>query len=308
MIHQYKLGGYNIVLDVCSGGVHVVDDIAYDIIALFEDKDKESILTAMGEKYPDVASEELENCYAQVAQLKAAGKLFAPDTFEPMAGKLKQKTSGVVKALCLHIAHTCNLNCSYCFASQGKYHGERAVMSYEVGKRALDFLIENSGTRRNLEVDFFGGEPLMNFQVVKDLVAYARSIEKEKGKNFRFTLTTNGVLVDEDVIEWANRECANVVLSLDGRKEVHDRFRVDYAGKGSWEKIVPKFQRFVEARGGEGLLYAGHLHPCQPGLSGGYPQDAGAGLHGAEHGAGGLRGRRPLRPDRGGSDRRHGPV
>ena len=264
MIHQYKLGGYNIVLDVCSGGVHVVDDIAYDIIALFEDKDKESILTAMGEKYPDVASEELENCYAQVAQLKAAGKLFAPDTFEPMAGKLKQKTSGVVKALCLHIAHTCNLNCSYCFASQGKYHGERAVMSYEVGKRALDFLIENSGTRRNLEVDFFGGEPLMNFQVVKALVAYARSIEREKGKNFRFTLTTNGVLVDEDVIEWANRECANVVLSLDGRKEVHDRFRVDYAGKGSWEKIVPKFQRFVEARGGKDYYMRGTFTHANP--------------------------------------------
>ena len=264
MIHQYKLGGYNIVLDVCSGGVHVVDDIAYDIIALFEDKTKESILTAMGEKYPEVAPEELENCYAQVAGLKAAGKLFAPDTFEPMAGKLKQKTSGVVKALCLHIAHTCNLNCSYCFASQGKYHGERAVMSYEVGKRALDFLIENSGTRRNLEVDFFGGEPLMNFQVVKDLVAYARSIEKEKGKNFRFTLTTNGVLVDEDVIQWANRECANVVLSLDGRKEVHDRFRVDYAGKGSWEKIVPKFQRFVEARGGKDYYMRGTFTHANP--------------------------------------------
>ena len=264
MIHQYKLGGYNIVLDVCSGGVHVVDDIAYDIIALFEDKTKESILTAMGEKYPAVATEELENCYAQVEGLKAAGKLFAPDTFEPMAGKLKQKTSGVVKALCLHIAHTCNLNCSYCFASQGKYHGERAVMSYEVGKRALDFLIENSGTRRNLEVDFFGGEPLMNFQVVKDLVAYARSIEREKGKNFRFTLTTNGVLVDEDVIEWANRECANVVLSLDGRKEVHDRFRVDYAGKGSWEKIVPKFQRFVEARGGKDYYMRGTFTHANP--------------------------------------------
>ena len=168
-----------------------------------------------------------------------------------MAGELKQKTAGVVKALCLHVAHTCNLNCSYCFASQGKYHGDRAVMSYEVGKRALDFLIENSGTRRNLEVDFFGGEPLMNFQVVKDLVAYARSVEKEKGKNFRFTLTTNGVLVDDDVIEWANRECSNVVLSLDGRKEVHDRFRVDYAGKGSWDSIVPKFQKFVESRGGK---------------------------------------------------------
>ena len=205
MIHQYKLGGYNIVLDVCSGGVHVVDDVAYDMIAMFEGGDRETVIAAMAEKYPAIEAGELERCYDQVVRLKDSGKLFAPDTFEPMAGKLKQKTAGVVKALCLHIAHSCNLNCSYCFASQGKYHGERALMSFEVGKRALDFLIEHSGTRRNLEVDFFGGEPLMNFQVVKDLVAYARSIEKEKGKNFRFTLTTNGVLVDEDVIEFANR-------------------------------------------------------------------------------------------------------
>ncbi|MBQ2382818.1 MAG: thioether cross-link-forming SCIFF peptide maturase [Oscillospiraceae bacterium] len=264
MIHQYKLGGYNIVLDVCSGGVHVVDDVAYDMIAMYEDSDRETVLSAMAEKYPALEAAELERCYGQIAGLAKSGKLFAPDTFEPMAGKLKQKTAGVVKALCLHIAHSCNLNCSYCFASQGKYHGERALMSFEVGKRALDFLIENSGTRRNLEVDFFGGEPLMNFQVVKDLVAYARSIEKEKGKNFRFTLTTNGVLVDEDVIEFANKECHNVVLSLDGRKEVHDRFRVDYAGKGSWEKIVPKFQQFVQAREGKGYYMRGTFTHANP--------------------------------------------
>ena len=235
MIHQYKLNGFNIVLDVCSGSVHVVDDVAYDIIAEFENKEKDVIVAEMLEKYAheEVTREDVLECFAQVEELKENGKLFAPDTFEPMANKLKEKTAGVVKALCLHIAHTCNLNCSYCFASQGKYHGDRAVMSFEVGKQALDFLVANSGTRHNLEVDFFGGEPLMNFQVVKDLVAYARSIEKEKGKNFRFTLTTNGVLVDEDVIEWANRECSNVVLSLDGRKEVHDRFRVDYAGNAS---------------------------------------------------------------------------
>ena len=245
MIHQYQLGGYNIVLDVCSGSVHVVDEVAYDIIGLFEENSKEAVLQKVGEAYPEIAANELEDCYQQVVGLKEAGKLFAPDTFAPMAGELKQKTAGVVKALCLHIAHTCNLNCSYCFASQGKYHGERAIMSFEVGKRALDFLMEHSGTRRNLEVDFFGGEPLMNFQVVKDLVAYARSVEKERGKNFRFTLTTNGVLVDDDVIQWANRECSNVVLSLDGRKEIHDRYRVDYAGKGSWEQIVPKFQKMV---------------------------------------------------------------
>ena len=264
MIHQYQLGGFNIVLDVCSGSVHVVDDVAYDIIAFFEEKNREEILDAMVKKHPGISWEEICECYEQVESLKASGKLFAPDTFAPMAGQLKQKTAGVVKALCLHVAHTCNLNCSYCFASQGKYHGDRAVMSYEVGKQALDFLIANSGTRRNLEVDFFGGEPLMNFQVVKDLVAYARSIEKEKGKNFRFTLTTNGVLVDDDVIEWANRECANVVLSLDGRKEIHDGFRVDYAGHGSWEKIVPKFQKFVEAREGRNYYMRGTFTHANP--------------------------------------------
>jgi len=264
MIHQYQLGGYNIVLDVCSGSVHVVDEAAYDMIALFEGNSRESVLDAVSAKHPGIPAEELGECYDQIAELKSAGKLFAPDTFAPMAGTLKQRTSGVVKALCLHVAHTCNLNCSYCFASQGKYHGDRATMSYEVGKQALDFLVANSGTRRNLEVDFFGGEPLMNFQVVKDLVSYARSIEKEKGKNFRFTLTTNGVLVDDDVIEWANKECSNVVLSLDGRKEIHDRFRVDYAGNDSWEKIVPKFQKFVEARKGKEYYMRGTFTHANP--------------------------------------------
>ena len=267
MIHQYKLGGYNIVLDVCSGGVHVVDDVAYDIISMFETSSREDILAAMNEKYAgkdDITEADIEECYEDILSLKEAGKLFAPDTFEPMAGHLKAKTSGVIKALCLHIAHTCNLNCSYCFASQGKYHGERAVMSFEVGKQALDFLIANSGNRRNLEVDFFGGEPLVNFQVVKDLVAYARSIEGAHGKNFRFTLTTNGLLIDDDVIEFANRECHNVVLSLDGRKEIHDRFRVDYAGHGSWDRIVPKFQQLVEARGGQGYYMRGTFTHANP--------------------------------------------
>ena len=267
MIHQYKLGGYNIVLDICSGSVHAVDEVAYDIIGMFEEKEKSEVISAVAQKYEgreDITREDIEECYGQVEELKAEGKLFASDTFEGMAGHLKAKTSGVVKALCLHVAHTCNLNCSYCFASQGKYHGDRAIMSYEVGKRALDFLVENSGNRRNLEVDFFGGEPLMNFDVVKRLVAYARSIEKEKGKNFRFTLTTNGVLVDDDVIEFANRECSNVVLSLDGRKEIHDRYRVDYAGNGSWDKIVPKFQKFVEARGGKNYYMRGTFTHANP--------------------------------------------
>ena len=259
MIHQFQLHGYNIVLDVCSGAVHVVDEVAYDIIAIYENKSTDEVVNTVFAKHQSlgVTFDEVAECYDQVAELACEGKLFTPDTFEPMAGQLKQKTSGVVKALCLHIAHTCNLNCSYCFASQGKYHGERALMSFEVGKRALDFLVENSHGRTNLEVDFFGGEPLMNFDVVKQLVAYARSIEKEKGKNFRFTLTTNGVLIDDDVIDFANKEMSNVVLSVDGRKEVHDRFRVDYAGNGSWEKIVPKFQKLVEARGGKNYYMRG---------------------------------------------------
>ncbi len=267
MIHQYQLGGYNIVLDVCSGAVHVVDELAYDMIALYEENSREDVLRMIAEKYSssdEITSQDIAECYDDITALKDAGKLFSPDTFEPMAGALKEKTAGVVKALCLHIAHTCNLNCSYCFASQGKYHGDRAVMSFEVGKRALDFLVENSGTRRNLEVDFFGGEPLMNFQVVKDLVAYARSIEQAAGKNFRFTLTTNGLLIDDDVIDFANRECSNVVLSLDGRKEIHDRFRVDYAGNGSWDKIVPKFQKLVKARGGKNYYMRGTFTHANP--------------------------------------------
>ena len=267
MIHQYKLGGYNIVLDICSGAVHVVDDVAYDIIELFEDTDRAQVLAALESKYAGVdgiTAEDIAECYDQVAQLKDEGSLFTPDTFEPMAGVLKEKTAGVVKALCLHIAHTCNLNCSYCFASQGKYNGDRAVMSFETGKRALDFLIENSGTRHNLEVDFFGGEPLMNWEVVKQLVEYARSIEKQHNKNFRFTLTTNGMLVDNEVIEFANREMSNVVLSLDGRKEIHDRYRVDYAGKGSWETIVPKFQEFVKKRGGKDYYMRGTFTHANP--------------------------------------------
>ena len=267
MIHQYKLSGYNIVLDVCSGSVHLVDEVAYDIIELFEEKSRDEVLALIGERYKDtdgVSAADIEECYAQIEELRDAGKLFSSDHFEDIAGQLKEKTGGVVKALCLHIAHTCNLNCSYCFASQGKYHGERAVMSYEVGKRALDFLIENSGKRRNLEVDFFGGEPLMNFEVVKQLVAYARSIEKQHNKNFRFTLTTNGMLIDDDVIDFANRECDNVVLSLDGRKEIHDQFRVDYAGHGSFDKIVPKFQRLVESRGGKSYYMRGTFTHANP--------------------------------------------
>ena len=257
MIHCYQLGGYNIVLDVCSGAVHAVDELAYDMIQQYEVLDREELLQRMREMHTSLPEAELQDCYEQITALKNGGELFTPDVFEPLAGKFKEKSGDVIKALCLHVAHTCNLNCAYCFASQGKYNGERAVMSFEVGKQALDFLMEHSGKRHNLEVDFFGGEPLMNFQVVKDLVAYARSIEKEAGKNFRFTLTTNGMLIDDDVIDFANREMSNVVLSLDGRKEVHDRYRVDYAGNGSWERIVPKFQKLVRERGGKNYYMRG---------------------------------------------------
>ena len=244
------------VIDTCSGSVHAVDELAYELIGGFEEKTREELITELSVRF-GVPESEVEECCDDIAELKAAGKLFAPDEFEPMAGELKARTAGVVKALCLHVAHTCNLNCSYCFASQGKFNGERALMSFEVGKRALDFLIENSGSRHNLEVDFFGGEPLMNFDVVKRLTEYARSIEKQHSKNFRFTLTTNGVLIDDEVIDFANREMSNVVLSLDGRKEVHDRFRVDYSGNGSFDKIVPKFQKLVSSRGGKGYYMRG---------------------------------------------------
>lgn len=267
MIHQYKLGGYNIVLDICSGSIHVVDEVTYDLIGMFETTSREEAVKKLEDKYQGSemgSKENIDECYDLILELKDNGKLFTEDNYKPMAGQLKAKTSGIVKALCLHIAHTCNLNCEYCFASQGKYHGQRSVMSFEVGKRALDYLVENSGSRHNLEVDFFGGEPLMNFEVVKDLVKYARSIEKEHNKNFRFTLTTNGILVDDDVIEFANKEMSNVVLSLDGRKEIHDRYRVDFAGNGSWERIVPKFQKFVNARGNKNYYMRGTFTHANP--------------------------------------------
>ena len=266
-MHQYKLNGYNIVLDTCSGAVHVVDDVAYDIIAEYKTKSREEIVSDMLEKYKgrsDVTEEDINACIDDVKALEEDGQLYTPDTFKDMAGTFKERSGNVIKALCLHVAHTCNLNCSYCFASQGKYHGERALMSFEVGKRAIDFLIENSGERRNLEVDFFGGEPLMNWDVVKQIVKYARSVEKQHGKNFRFTLTTNGMLIDDEVIEFSNKEMSNVVLSLDGRKEIHDATRVDYAGNGSYDRIVPKFQKLVASRGGKNYYMRGtftHKNP-----------------------------------------------
>ena len=245
MIHQYKNNGYNIVLDVCSGSVHVTDDVTYDVIALYETCSGEEILSKLS---PIYGREETEEALSEIEALKEAGQLFTEDEYESYITDFKQRKT-VVKALCLHIAHDCNLACRYCFAEEGEYHGRRALMSFEVGKKALDFLIENSGGRRNLEVDFFGGEPLMNWEVVKQLVIYGRSREKECNKNFRFTLTTNGMLLNDEIMDFCNKEMGNVVLSLDGRREVNDRMRPTRNGKGSsYDIIVPKFQKFAESR------------------------------------------------------------
>ena len=250
MIHQYKNNGYNIVMDVCSGAVHVVDDITYDVIELYEknrENGVETDLSLLEKELPQYSSGELQETLEEVEELKESGELFAEDEYQQYVIDFKKRKT-VVKALCLHIAHDCNLGCRYCFAEEGEYHGQRALMSLEVGKQALDFLVANSGNRRNLEVDFFGGEPTMNFDVVKELVRYGRSLEEPHNKNFRFTLTTNGVLLDDDIMEFANREMANVVLSIDGRKEVNDYMRPTRNGKGSYDLIVPKFRKFAELR------------------------------------------------------------
>lgn len=251
MIHQYKMGGYNIVLDPNSGSVHSVDEVAYDIIGMYESHTPEEITKEIVDRYGEkegVTPKDVAEVLNDIETLKKEGKLFSEDTYQNLAIDFKNRPT-VIKAMCLHIAHDCNLACKYCFAGEGEYCGDRSLMSFEVGKQAFDFLIANSGTRKNLEVDFFGGEPLMNFEVVKQLVAYAREQEKIHNKNFRFTLTTNGVLLDEEVMDFANKEMYNVVLSLDGRKETNDRMRVSRNGKGSYDLIVPKFKEMVKRRG-----------------------------------------------------------
>ena len=244
MIHQYKNNGYNIVLDVCSGAVHVVDDVVYDAIALYEDHTPAEIVENLTSKYQE---DDVREALEEIEELKKQELLFTEDTYQEYITDFKKRQT-VVKALCLHIAHDCNLACRYCFAEEGEYHGRRALMSFEVGIKGLDFLIANSGNRRNLEVDFFGGEPLMNWDVVKRLVEYGRSQEEKFNKNFRFTITTNGVLLNDEIMEFCNREMGNVVLSLDGRREVNDRMRPFRNGKGSYDLIVPKFQKFAESR------------------------------------------------------------
>ena len=260
MIHQYQNNGYNIVLDVVSGAVHVVDELCYDVIAALSEGVKEPAAAELRD--PEVLEElvqklgvsygedDIKDALADVTELTEAGQLFVEDTYESMIGEVKKRKT-VVKALCLHIAHDCNLACRYCFAEEGEYHGRRAMMSFEVGKKALDFLIANSGSRRNLEVDFFGGEPLMNWQMVKDLVAYGRQQEKLHDKHFRFTVTTNGVLLNDEIQEFINQEMDNVVLSLDGRREVNDHMRPFRNGKGSYDLTVPKFQKLADSRNQE---------------------------------------------------------
>ena len=254
MVHQYINNGYHIVLDVNSGSVHVVDEMVYELIAFLKEEeqndskiDEERIAKAVSHFQGTYAENDVREALEELNALIEAGQLFAEDVYEPYVKEFKKRET-VVKALCLHIAHDCNLACKYCFAEEGEYHGRRALMSFEVGKKALDFLIANSGSRRNLEVDFFGGEPLMNFEVVKQLVAYGREQEKIHNKNFRFTLTTNGVLLNDDILEFLNKEMANVVLSIDGREEVNNKMRPFRNGKGSYELIVPKFQKVAESR------------------------------------------------------------
>lgn len=250
MIHAYKMNGYNIIIDQNSGCVHSVDDVAYDIITEYEGADKKALKARILYKYKDradVTPQDIDLCFEDIEALKKDGRLFSEDNFESAAPDFK-KRQGVLKAICLHVAHDCNLACKYCFAGKGEYSGPKGIMSYETGKRALDFLIEQSGSRRNLEVDFFGGEPLLNWDVCKKLVEYGRSREKECNKNFRFTVTTNGILLNDEIIDFCNREMGNVVLSLDGRKETHDRMRITRSKTGSYDLIIDKFQKFAQAR------------------------------------------------------------
>ncbi|MCF0128700.1 MAG: thioether cross-link-forming SCIFF peptide maturase, partial [Pseudobutyrivibrio sp.] len=249
MIHQFKNNGYNIVIDINSGAIHVVDELVYDFLGFWQESGRDAAFNKMKETHPETAEEVLLQCQAEIDTLIQEGSLFTEDNYEPRIIDFSKRPT-VVKAMCLHIAHDCNLACKYCFAEEGEYHGgKRELMSFEVGKAALDFLVANSGSRHNLEVDFFGGEPTMNWQVVKDLVAYGRSLEKEHNKNFRFTLTTNGVLLNDEIQEFANKEMANVVLSCDGRPEIHNLMRPFRKGAPSYEVVMPKFKKLADSRG-----------------------------------------------------------
>lgn len=253
MIHTYHLNNYNIVLDIHSGAVHVVDDVVYEMLNLIIDE-KNQLAVSLTEKLPQMIQENLiskfsqqdiEDAYQEIQSLFENGLLFSEDDYQQYANKM---VASPIKAMCLHVAHDCNLRCKYCFASTGEYGGKRELLSTETGKKAIDFLLKYSHGRKNLELDFFGGEPTMNFDVVKEVVAYARSKEAEYDKNFRFTITTNGILLNDEMIAYINQEMSNVVLSIDGRKEVNDLIRPTANGKGSYDIIVPNYQKLVEQR------------------------------------------------------------
>ena len=244
MLHKFSMNGINILMDILSGAVHAVDDVAYDIADIYPDEGVDALCERFSDKY---SREQIEEAVGELEELKEAGLLYTEDEYEQVLEQVKNRAP-VVKALCLHVAHDCNLKCKYCFAEEGEYHGKRSLMSTEVGKKAIDFIIANSGNRRNLEVDFFGGEPLMNFEVVKEIVEYGREQEKLHGKNFRFTITTNGVLLDDEKQKYINENMHNVVLSLDGRKEIHDFMCPRAGGQGSYDLIVPKFQKLADSR------------------------------------------------------------
>lgn len=251
MIHQYRLNGFNIVMDVNSGGIHVVDEATYDLIEILSPPLSEELPADIAARLPNYSENELREAYGEIYELYQNEALFSDDDYEKFADMM---VSAPIKSMCLHVAHDCNLRCKYCFASTGDFGGGRKLLDIATGKKAIDFLIENSGSRKNLELDFFGGEPLMNMEVVKEVVNYARGLEKEHNKNFRFTITTNGVLLDDETVDYVNREMHNVVLSIDGRREIHDLMRPASNGKGSYDVILPKFQNFVKKRG-DGQYY-----------------------------------------------------
>lgn len=250
MIHKFSMNGYNIVLDVNGGAVHVLDDVAYDLLDFYKEKSKEEILEILKSKYQE---EKINEAYEEILTLEKEGLLYTEDTYQYHPSFVHREP--VVKALCLNVAHDCNLKCKYCFAAQGDFGGEKELMSFEVGKAAIDYLIANSGSRKNLEIDFFGGEPLMNFEVVKQLVDYGRSVEKDYNKNIRFTITTNGVLLNDEIIDYINENMHNVVLSLDGRKEVNDNMRPTLNDKGSYDITLPRFKKLVEKRAKDKYYY-----------------------------------------------------
>ncbi|PBF67131.1 thioether cross-link-forming SCIFF peptide maturase [Clostridioides difficile] len=250
MIHKFSMNGYNIVLDVNGGAVHVLDDVAYDLLDFYKEKSKEEILEILKSKYQE---EKINEAYEEILNLEKEGLLYTEDTYQYHPSFVHREP--VVKALCLNVAHDCNLKCKYCFAAQGDFGGEKELMSFEVGKAAIDYLIANSGSRKNLEIDFFGGEPLMNFEVVKQLVDYGRSVEKDYNKNIRFTITTNGVLLNDEIIDDINENMHNVVLSLDGRKEVNDNMRPTLNDKGSYDITLPRFKKLVEKRAKDKYYY-----------------------------------------------------